>query len=383
MKKRFCRSLCLLMTLFMLLAISMPVAVAGYNLSSNKAAIKENVRFLASRVLQFMELEKELYGLENVDFSSLCLSERIPTYVLCNEGLRKETETMYYPILSGKDWVATAIATYDSAGKLNVQISTQYAKAYNKSEADEKNISLLFDDDSTFILAGDKVIEAAVTSVKSRARTDIAEFNNRARMSQMETLCLDNASSEIIRDGIDTEDTGTFNQCYLSVPCVQQASGSKECWASCVAAILGYYEYSTTIEEVYGKIGWDYDSERGGRIEDAALAMEAYGEEFSDLHWYSYGLTWWNLRTEIFLNRDPLFAECAYSEYTGHAVVVRGFYVYQNISQLGIIAYMDPVVGEYLASSVATDGDYYYVPSGTTNQFPMTRFWAVNYVEES
>ena len=44
---------------------------------------------------------------------------------------------------------------------------------------------------------------------------------------------------------------------------------------------------------------------------------------------------------------------------------------------------MDPVVGEYLASSVATDGDYYYVPSGTTNQFPMTRFWAVNYVEES
>ncbi|MBQ9534499.1 MAG: hypothetical protein IJU78_01455 [Clostridia bacterium] len=62
----------------------------------------------------------------------------------------------------------------------------------------------------------------------------------------------------------------------------------------------------------------------------------------------------------------------------GHAVVLRGYYVYQNISEVGIISYMDPATGNYVASSVATDGDFYYVPSGSSIQYTMNGFLAVS-----
>ena len=41
------------------------------------------------------------------------------------------------------------------------------------------------------------------------------------------------------------------NQKYLSVPLIKQKTGSKQCWAACVASIRGYYGTSTTIDQVY------------------------------------------------------------------------------------------------------------------------------------
>ena len=110
-------------------------------------------------------------------------------------------------------------------------------------------------------------------------------------------------------------------------------------------------------------------------IYTAANTLGAY--DFSVTWRWDGSYNWYQLRTAIYFNETPIYTACEYSSISGHVVVIRGFYVYQNISEVGIIGYMDPATGTYAASSVATDGDFYYVPSGSSAQYTMSAFLEV------
>lgn len=344
--------------------------------------IETQVATLTRDVLCFIEPEKELYGMGDINFSTLQLGKQLPVYILQENGVGRETKILYFPILSGLDWVATSIVSYDSAGKMNVQVSMDYAKAYKDSNARGADISLLFDDDHAYIVTNKEVIEAATAPNKVEGRADVVETQRNIQTMQIEKVPLE-AIYTLGMSANSRDEANPFNNQYcLMVPSIVQAAGSNQCWAASVASILGYYGRTTTIAEVYSKLGWDIDDDQGGTIHNAAAAIGGFG--YTNLNWYMLGLNWYELRTEIYISQNPLFAMCDYGdtgyghERYGHAVVIRGFYVYKNISQVGIISYMDPVNGEYMASSVATDGDYYYIHSGSSTQYPMVGFWSVS-----
>lgn len=356
------------LSLCMILVCAVPALAADSgSISVGSMTIEEEIIERTNSVLQFMAPEKELYGMGNVDFSSLYLGEPIPAYVVESTGVVAKTDILYYPIMSGTEWVATSVVTTDSTGKINVQISTNYAKTY-ESEGATGEVALIFDETAAYVVTEQDVLIAAVSPNEIPGRESIQDLSGGTNINRTELV----ANRAI--GGASTYSTQSFdNQYYLQVPCIQQAENSLQCWAACIASIRGYYGTTTTIDDVYTKAG--VTKYLGADIYKAASTLESYG---FTLTWrWDGSFNWYQLRTALYLNETPIYTGCTYSTTIGHAVVIRGFYVYQNISQVGIISYMDPATGTYVASSVATDGDFYYVPSGSSAQYTMSSFLEV------
>lgn len=360
--------LSIMLSLCMILVCAFPAMAADNgSISAGSMTFEEEIIERTNGVLQFMAPEKELYGMGNVDFSSLYLGAQIPTYVVESTGVVAETDILYYPIMSGSEWVATAVITTDSSGKVNVQISTDYAKAY-EAEGAIGEVSLVFDDTAAYVITEQDTLIAAVAPNIIPGRENIQNLSGGTNINRT-ALVAKRAIGEA-----STYSTQSFdNQYYLQVPCIQQAENSLQCWAACIASIRGYYGTTTTIDDVYTKAG--VTKYLGADIYKAASTLESYG--FALTWRWDGSFNWYQLRTAIYSNETPIYTGCTYSTTSGHAVVIRGFYVYQNISQVGIISYMDPATGTYVASSVATDGDFYYVPSGSSAQYTMSSFLEV------
>ncbi|MCF0150030.1 MAG: hypothetical protein HUJ80_01310 [Firmicutes bacterium] len=347
-------------------SVSTMQAADRRNIVGNGTSLDDEIVEVTKCVLQFMEPEKDLYSMGNVNFSSLYLGAQIPAYVVKSTGLVAETDILYYPIMSGSEWIATAIVTADSRGHLNVQISTDYAKCYEESVLTE--IAFVFDDTSAYVVTEQDTIMVATAPNPMPERGSIQNYSGRINLNRTELI-----AKYAVGGGCINSTRSFDNQYYLQVPCIQQAANSLQCWAACIASIRGYYGTTTTIDDVYTKAG--VTKYLGANIYTASNTLESYG--FTVTNRWAGSYNWYQLRTAIYSNETPVYAGCSYTQTSGHAVVIRGFYVYQNISQVGIISYMDPVTGTYVASSVATDGEFYYVPSGGDAQYTMSSFLEV------
>ena len=365
MKRKFFSivlSVCMILS-----CVSPALAAESSNISAGNVVLEEEIIERTKCVLQFMEPEKELYGMGNVNFASLYLGTQIPAYVVKSTGIVAETDILYYPIMSGTEWVATAVVTTDSFGNINVQISTDYAETY-EDEGTPSEVALVFDDTAAYVVTEQKSMLAAVSPNVIPGRESIQTCSGGVNVNRTDLTAKHAIGSA------STYSTRSFdNQYYLQVPCIQQAENSLQCWAACIASIRGYYGTTTTIDDVYTKAG--VTKYLGADIYTAESTLKSYG--FTVTWRWDGSYNWYQLRTAICLNETPIYTGCTYSTTSGHAVVIRGFYVYQNISQVGIISYMDPATGTYVASSVATDGDFYYVPSGSSAQYTMSSFLEV------
>ncbi len=122
----------------LLLAVLMIISFAGnafayeFVTAENYKEVVDNV----SNVLNAIEEQKGIFGLDGVDFSVLYLGNEIPAYELKSSGSVRIDRIQYYPVLEQQNWVATAIVSYDEFGKMNVQISKSYVETYNKKSAD-------------------------------------------------------------------------------------------------------------------------------------------------------------------------------------------------------------------------------------------------------
>ena len=348
------------------LAISCVVSVNAADLKDDiNVNVDQRILRITADILKFIEPEKELYGMADVDFAVLSLGSEIPSFIV-DDGRLISSEIKYYPIMEGEKWVATAIVFYTN-GDINVQVSAMYAKEYKNADIENEAVSFVFDDDGAYILTNENIIcpDGKVETLNYSSL--ISQNENLSVLTEGVPLPLSESELNIIGD-ID-------NQAYLSIPKVKQASGSMQCWAACVSSICGYYGISATIRDVYNKMGMNINDDEGATISQAQRALELYG--LSTTGYLANGITWWQLRNEINNNENPIYTKCVYNNSMGHAVVIRGFYVYQRVSELGLISYMDPGEGDFVASTVAKDGQYYYVPRDKSGEYKMTQFAAV------
>ena len=359
MKRKIC---CVMLALCMLFTGALPVMATG----TNNPGFEEELLEKTFAILQFIEPEKEMYGMAGVDFSSLYLGARIPAYIVQATGIVEETDILYYPIMSGSKWVATAIVTPDSAGKTNVQISVEYAQAYNNKGA-MGEVALVFDESAAYVMTQQDILMAAVSPDTMPGRASIQDFPEAANINRTRLV-----AEQAIGNVYSTR--GSVNQFYLHIPLVKQAAGSDQCWAACITSICGYYGTKTTIDKVYEAAG--VPKYQGATVRVADTTLKSFG--FST-NWEKYGYTWEQMELALYGSDAPIYTTCKYYDNgngtsNGHAVVIRGFYVYQNISQVGIISYMDPIKGVYAASTVETDGDFKYVPPGSSKEYDMVDF---------
>jgi len=370
MKKRTIR---FMLSLILLLANVTPAqAIYQERKSFTSATLVEEVAKKTQSILQFIETEKALYGLSNVDFSALELGEQIPGYILDETGTLLKSDIFYFPILSGMEWVATSIVSFDSIGDIIVQITTEYAKIYNRDSGGKEDLCLVFDDSAAYILTESDVIKAAtfpnITAGRGSLEQNMDVIN--AELGELAAVCTVGTDADICNPYVihpfDSQDS-------LQVPSIQQAANSWQCWAACIASIRGYYGTTTTIDNVYDISG--VTKYNGANVYTAANTLEAYGFK---LNWgWDGSYNWFNLRNAICFNRTPIYAHISYTPTTAHAVVIRGYYVFQTAEGLGIITYMDPADGEYGASIVSNDCEFYYVPNGNSAQYTMATFLEV------
>lgn len=137
---------------------------------------EDEIILKTSLLLQFMEPEKSLNGMGDVDFSNLYLGDRIPSYILSETGTVESTEILNYPILEGDDWVATALVSGNSSQLLDVQIGTEYSDAYKYYDL-EGEIALLFDRSSAYIVTEDEIIKFADSLAEVDGRANLDDFN--------------------------------------------------------------------------------------------------------------------------------------------------------------------------------------------------------------
>ncbi len=140
------------------------------------ASKEEEIVFKTSLLLQFMEPEKSLNGMGDVDFSNLYLGDMIPSYILSETGTVESTEILNYPILEGDDWVATALVSENSSQQINVQIGNKYSDAYNDYGLDGE-IALLFDSSSAYMVTENEIIKFADSHAEVAGRADLDDVN--------------------------------------------------------------------------------------------------------------------------------------------------------------------------------------------------------------
>ena len=362
--------LCLLFAMIVSTAFSaFAVDVSDLSTADTTVTFETEAAEITQLVLQAIEPEKELYnGLEDVDFSELYLGEEIPAYNLTGSGPVEVTNISYFPIMYDDEWVATSKIFYNTAGKMIAQVSTAYAVAYAQEENPGTQVALIFDDQSAYLYTNSGLIEAAVNSYSTPERVSVEEYEGVLAAPVTTSLQAQSTLSVSVTSAAQSRNLNPRSfetQEFLMVPKIKQTAGTAQCWAACIASIRSYYGTATTINNVYDFSGATKYVAKN--IHFAKAVLEDYG--FSVTPYLLNGLNFYQLRIEIAINGNPVYGACTIDENTnqGHAIVLRGFMCYTNVtSVLGTISYMDPQTGDYAASYVQTDGKLDYVPEGTS-----------------
>ena len=367
-----------------LLVVCAAPSLALENLDADK---EEEIVFKTSLLLQFMEPEKSLNGMGDVDFSNLYLGDMIPSYILSETGTVESTEILNYPILEGDDWVATALVSESSSQQINVQIGTKYSDTYNDYGL-EGEVALLFDSSSAYMVTENEIIKFADSHAEIAGRANLDDVNVSAVQGILELGEISANQSNKLECSADlplqTFSTLAFDTSrYLDVPLVQQSQieGDKQCWAACIVSVCGYYGQNKSIDEVYTDAGVSYSPNYDyADINTAEILLESYGYICDKEYVEEY--SWFDLTRDICAYEAPVYAAVRTSEVVdgvalGHAVLIRGYITYQVPEILGSISYMDPETGEYDYTTVEFEGDYAYVDEETSERYPIEQLMAV------
>jgi len=306
------------------------------------------------------------YGIDANDSSTFFLGSPIPVYKLINGSLVSEQSTVYIPLIVDDIWMATIITYADDHNEPVIQLAKYYSDEYYDLDLQEEQIALVFSDNDVLFYSDETGLH---THIKEQAYI----INSR-----VETISITpNVSLNLQKSSLSN--LRFSNQKYLSVPQIQMTSGSMQCWAACIASVRGYYGTYTTIDDVYNFTG--ITKYNGQTIIECSDHLDDYNLSYIE-YFYMNSFNWYVLRTEIDSFDSPIMASCTYgynsnNQPIGHMVLIRGYYSYTNVPQLGIISYMDPATGYYGASTVGSNTDFNYAPNTGAGPFEMELFTSV------
>ena len=337
------------------------ISVGAFNINETTIADNQTEVIQAiNKTLQYIEPQKEYYGLPSVDFTSLQIGAQIHAYEYIGTTYAP-VDFILYPLFSVGQMVALAIVNEDESGKKYAQIDTQLISLLNAKSLSNESFAIIYDRDSCYYAAQDRLVklkQADNTTLNRSTLTENKYFSaGKANIAFPKTT---STSALKYSAPISAYTASSSNQIFLSVGFQLQPAGSSYCWACSVAVIGNYltsYNY-TGIEVAQHKYPGNYN--QGASINVALSELNA-------LYHVSYFNTANVLTSTIKNNLSigyPLFAQCTVSGSSkGHAVVVCGF-----AEVAGLATIMDPDNHTGYVSAYNHTGTFTYTSLVSGNQ---------------
>ena len=375
--KKFVSGL-LAIVLCLMISVS-AVAADSIEADASVTSFESAVESKIEGVLGAIDLQKEDFGMGSVDFSNLALGNEIPSYELTDKGLVLIDDVHYFPILSGNDWVATAVVTYSAYGEMNVEVSAKYAAAYSalsistaaRSPNATNEVALVFDSTEAYLYSNyDRVLVEQFPEISERAT--IATYGELIAPETAQVVAhraIDVQTVAFAQTSRATQDNENFVSLNIT-PITQPTSYT--CWAASTAMLLNYRGESETVNSVVSKANVDLTTYMSVAQCAGLIAGDGinYGYGYPCGTWgesygYYYSLTLDNLVTELYMLSSPLFAGFASPGYVGHAVVVKG---YVNLTGSPTMTYIDPADGYIKAVSIPSSGSITISYGGSSHE---------------
>lgn len=352
----------LLLSLLLLLSISIAPSAAFQDTSLPSTNVLEKIEAM----LILLEREKELFGMENVDFNTLTLGCKVPAYEITPLGPSLLSNISYYPLLDGTRWIATFAVTHTIDDEPSVTLSLDFVDAYNNLLSENitplADIAILFDECTSY-LSFDSKLTVVDTFDKVSSRQSIETISDSislvgTEVKQLQALEFQplhtQARSAASYPLVDT----------LGVPQITQGANTVECWAVCLSSILEYYGISASVSTIFA-LGHN-------QMQNAPIAAnimkDNYGLRYGFAGYYNYyydpsDLTPENIILDISTYGAPIFAGVSLNG-IGHALLIQGYVCLSETSTS--ISYMDPLSGTYKMSSLDDSSGFTYVDSNGT-----------------
>lgn len=290
-----------------------------------------------SEVLYGAELQKELLGLREVDFSQLYISAPVHTYCYMNDRFVDGVEL--YPIMYGGQTVLFAL---EDDGRF--QITTAMVEVLNEYIIRGVDFCLVYDRNNCYMYTNGEftILMKSEEAIEERGILDV----DGDVLSNMELETARLSGETVLGYRQNLERAETYIGCNVGY--VKQDPGTDICWAAAVACIVNYRIKSnlsamdvvsdygggtaglkdTFIPAVFGKYGLSYS------FQETAPSNNVISN---------------NLRQDY-----PIYGSFIVNTDSRHSAVIYGINVVG-----GYIYIMDPLIG--FTSATMQNGKYAYV----------------------
>ena len=306
----------------------------------NEKLPETDIQNVMLQILSSVEFEKEYYGLGDVDFSSVTIGEKIPTYEVVDSQL-KEFSRHIFPVLSNGTMISQFFAVRDSDdGKWYVQLDDTLVKGTLDIVGDQP-YAYIYDDNGIYVycqkevyLLGEAEKEMAEedwnpNGVQEQSDTFREESGNTIDAVPEENLCsveCTKAEGSVVLNVIDymaklpVEAAGEPTSAYLPVQIIKQPQNTHICWAIACTSILNYIFKSTyDYQQIVNLFGQGVDT--GMSAKNVLINLNTH----FNLN-YTLGKSTPGAKKIIskLAAGYPIYGAFYNSKGDGHAVVIRG-----------------------------------------------------------
>ena len=343
----------------LVLALLLP-SVLTVSASQTNFPLSQSERLLLIDALSEIDLQKDSWGLENIDLNELNVGVPIPTYNYV-EGMLERSHNMY-PLTTDDLLVLLAIPingqfqiTNGLVAEINtlIDFNTPFALVY------DANTAYIYSNQSLSIL---KHFDQEIGS------RDVLNTDARLAVKGIDTVSLSqNTCLEYEGNNQDMQRSTSANV-YCNVSYVTQHPYDNLCWAASVACIVNYIkgtslDAATVAKKYYGNTNFD-----------RSISPENLVDKIKD-----YGLTYYQFSNHGDFDNKIFSSICADNPVGGSFDVIDGDCHASVIFGINVIAgriqVMDPQFGSTTAT-LSSAGDYTYVSSYTNTTLVL---YAISY----
>ncbi len=321
-----------------------------------------------SRSLSFIEPEKELYGLKNVNFEKIQIGRPINAYEVINGSPNLMTFN-FYPLFENENLVALALVNRQENGKTSVQISVELVEQLKKYSNISDSIAMIYDAYGCYIFVNNHFTQIAKSDKTVSYRDSVKQFENSSYFKNSITRSKVVPTTAITRINFYSS---SYPVILMDVPMYQQntTTTSNLCWAYSVASI-GNYKTLQNKDAVDIAKGWfgSTNYNRPNSLQNSITALDdEYSISYSEQSWITLNQIYqdlsndypllgvWGIDGQIFNPAQP-----------GHMTVIRGMSYDLNVISLmnpawpyyGFVNYND--AKETYAYTSSNNGLLYYL----------------------
>lgn len=293
---------------------------SAYAADEDKIILNKDIKIAVEDMLTGMQIEKELFSMQDVNFQNLCLGAEVPVYNKEGETYRKAV-VKAFPILEDNHCVTVAYCSMDANGNPLIGLGSVDVEKFNHVDLN-KNIVV--------IVENSKVSVVNINNDLARTATFIGENTINGKLE------------------LNVGPMMRGNK-YLSVPIVSQESPSLKCWAACMRSIGLYYGVNKSIDQIYTAAGIEKYNGNGDLNQITSLFNSLFGRTATHVY-----VSFARLKQEIDQGH-PVFASNQSPAGARHATVLRGYIDGGTQS----ISYMNPSYpNSYWTVQIRSDGRF-------------------------